>query len=274
MHWILEHVHVNIPFAMLKERYLPRFLESAINPEIGFDASALDTYSLNVFRDVARQIQEHSLQVTVHAPFLDLSPGSTDPAVRALTRRRFEQVLKASRVFNPRRIICHAGYDWKRYRYMKEDWIEASLDTWEWMAKETRNLGAALMLENVYEQGPEDLLALLQPLENFGVGFCLDTGHQAAFSTTPLGQWVDLLRPFLGQLHLHDNLGKWDDHMALGRGSIDFKTLFKVLRGMREEPFPITLEPHQEADLGPSLDYLEEIWPWPCRRSGRRTLSH
>jgi len=24
----------------------------------------------------------------------------------------------------------------------------------------------------------------------------------------------------------------------------------------------ITLEPHQEEDLGPSLEYLARIWPW------------
>jgi sugar phosphate isomerase/epimerase len=268
MHWILKHVHVNIPFTMLKERYLPRFLESAINPEIGFDASALDTYSQKEFEEIALHIHEHALKVTIHAPYMDLSAGSTDPAVRALTRRRFEQVLKAARLFHPLRIVCHAGYDWKRYQYLKERWIEASLNTWEWMAKETRKLGASLMLENVYEQGPEDLSVLLKPLETHGVGFCLDTGHQAAFSTIPLAQWVESLRPFLGQLHLHDNFGKWDDHMALGRGSIDFEALFKSLRKIREEPFPITLEPHQEADLAPSLEYLEKIWPWPCGAAG------
>ncbi|MFO7461980.1 MAG: sugar phosphate isomerase/epimerase family protein [Desulfatiglandales bacterium] len=273
MHWILKHVHVNIPFTLLKERYLPRFLEGAINPEIGFDASALENYSQEAFEVVARQIHEHALQVTIHAPFLDLSAGSTDPAVRGITRRRFEQVLQVARFFHPLRIVCHAGYDWKRYRYLKEKWIEGSLKTWEWMAEETRDLGAALMLENVYEQGPEDLLALLKPLKAHGVGFCLDTGHQAAFSTTPLSQWVETLHPFLGQLHLHDNSGEWDDHMALGRGNIDFESLFKTLRDIREAPLPITLEPHQEEDLAPSLAYLEKIWPWACDSLGRLNLS-
>jgi len=263
MHRILKRVHVNIPFAMLKERYLPRFLEGAINPEIGLDASALDTYSQREFAEVARKIHEGGLDVTIHAPFIDLSPGSPDPAVRALTRRRFEQVLEAARPFRPLRIVCHGGYDWKRYRYLLERWIENSLATWEWMARGAKSVGAALMLENVYERGPDELAVLLMPLKAHGVGFCLDTGHQAAFSTTPLAQWLESLSPFLGQLHLHDNFGEWDDHMALGRGSIDFEALFRLLREIREEPFPITLEPHREGDLAPSLEYLDRIWPWP-----------
>lgn len=259
---ILKHVHVNIPFAMLKEGYLGAFLKRSINPEIGFDASALETFSETQFGEVARHIHEHALRVTFHAPFMDLSPGSPDPAVRALTRHRFEQVLRAAELFHPLRIVCHAGYDRRRYHYLRERWIENSLNTWEWMAKRARSIDAALLLENVYEGGPEELGMLLAPLQAHGVGFCLDTGHQAAFSTTPLAQWLKSLEPFLGQLHLHDNLGERDDHMALGRGSIDFEALFRTLAGIRETPLPITLEPHREADLAPSLEYLEKIWPW------------
>jgi sugar phosphate isomerase/epimerase len=263
MNRILKHVQVNIPFTMLKESYLARFLGRSINPEIGFDANALENVSETELREIARQLHERSLRITVHAPFIDLSPGSPDPAVRSLTRRRFDQVLRAARFFEPLRIVCHAGYDWKRYGYLMERWVENSLKTWEWFATRTKTLGAALVLENVYERGPEELAVLLNPLKPYGVGFCLDTGHQAAFSTTPLGQWVESLAPFLAQLHLHDNFGNWDDHLALGRGSIDFESLFRTLKKIRNKPFPITLEPHREADLGPSLEYLDKIWPWP-----------
>jgi len=262
MQRMLKRVHVNIPFTMLKERYLSRFLESSINPEIGFDASSLETYSQKEFVEVARRLHEHALHVTVHAPFVDLSAGSPDPAVRAVTRRRLEQLLRAAQVFHPLRIVCHAGYDWKRHRYLRERWIENSLETWEWMAKGAESIGAALMLENVYERGPDELAMLLKPLEAHRVDFCLDTGHQAAFGTAPLAQWLESLSPFLGQLHLHDNFGEWDDHMALGRGNIDFESLFRALRKLRDTPLPITLEPHEEADLEPSLEYLEKIWPW------------
>jgi sugar phosphate isomerase/epimerase len=51
---------------------------------------------------------------------------------------------------------------------------------------------------NVYERGPDELAMLLKPLEAHRVGFCLDTGHQAAFGTAPLAQWLESLSPFLG----------------------------------------------------------------------------
>jgi sugar phosphate isomerase/epimerase len=260
---MLKHVHVNIPFTMLKENYLSLFLEASIHPEIGFDAVALETFSEAEYKGVAQQIHQHRLRVTFHAPYMDLSPGSTDPAVLALTRRRFEQVLRLAVFFHPLRIVCHAGYDWKRYGYLNERWLDNSLKTWEWMARGVKEVGGVLMLENVYERGPEEMVPLFERLRAHGVRFCLDTGHQAVFGMTPLLAWTEVLHPYLGQLHLHDNLGDRDDHLAVGQGNIDFKVLLRALRKLREDPLPVTLEPHREADLQPALEYLEKIWPWP-----------
>jgi sugar phosphate isomerase/epimerase len=70
------------------------------------------------------------------------------------------------------------------------------------------------------------------------------------------------LGPYIGQLHLHDNHGSHDEHLPLGSGKIDFYQLFTYLKS-NEIPQPIiTLEPHQEEDLWPSLDYLAKVWPW------------
>ena len=94
MSQILSEIQVNIPFTMLYESYLPQFLENGLNPEIGFDAAALDQFSLKDFEGVARQIRKRGLSTTLHAPYLDLSPGSLDSAIRSLTKRRFQQIFK------------------------------------------------------------------------------------------------------------------------------------------------------------------------------------
>ena len=46
------------------------------------------------------------------------------------------------------------------------------------------------------------------------------------------------------------------------RATIDFKHLFAYLIS-NDLPRPIiTLEPHREEDLWPSLEYLATVWPW------------
>jgi sugar phosphate isomerase/epimerase len=259
---LLSQVHVNIPFTMLYDDYLDRFLEYRLNPEIGIDAEALERFEFSDFRCIAEKLHERDLSITLHGPFIDLSAGSPDPGVKAVTRKRFEQLLELAPVFKPRTVVCHAGYDWKRYGPFKEEWIESSLDIWSWLADCLLTHGAGLMLENVYEDDPQDLRPILDGLKQQNVGYCLDAGHLIAFGNADLQHWLTELDSYIGQLHLHDNHGHDDEHLPLGAGRIDFKLLFAHLKS-KGLPRPIiTLEPHREEDLWPSLDYLADVWPW------------
>jgi sugar phosphate isomerase/epimerase len=83
-------------------------------------------------------------------------------------------------IFQPRTVVCHTGYDQKRYWGIEETWIENSLELWSWLSEEIRKGGSLLMLENVYEQNPQEFLDIYGALTDQHVGFCLDTGHMAA----------------------------------------------------------------------------------------------
>jgi sugar phosphate isomerase/epimerase len=259
---ITDKVQVNIPFTMLHETYMGAFLERRLNPEIGVDAAALESRSIGDFGEIAKALKGQGLSVTLHGPFMDLAAGSPDPAVRALTRSRLDPMVRLAGLFDAKAVICHAGYDRRRYGSLQEVWLEKSLEVWSWLGERVQEAGSRLMLENVYEDGPQDLLRLLQALDRLNVGFCLDTGHAAAFSRTGLDEWVRVLHPYLGQLHLHDNHGDMDEHLALGEGSIDFEGFLRQVRARKASAPLVTIEPHREEDLMPSLVYLERVWPW------------
>lgn len=262
MKWLIKITHTNIPFCMLYDSHLQLFLKEGINPEIGLDAPALDRFSLSDFRSVADKLREAGLRTTLHGPWMDLSPGSSDPVVRAFTQWRFEQMLELVPVFRPKTVVCHAGYDKKRYGFLWEAWLENSIKSWTRVAQRIKDEESTLMLENVYEHEPSEIGPLLENLRDQGVGFCLDTGHHRVFSHAPLETWVEALKGFLGQIHLHDNKGLSDEHLALGKGDIDFQGLLMLIKEERRAPPLITLEPHREEDFRPSLVYLGRIWPW------------
>jgi len=262
MQRLIENVQIHIPFTMLYESYLDHFIENRFNPEIYFNSDALDKYSVADFNTVAEQLHQQGLMITLHSPFWDLSPGSPDPAIRDLTKHRFDQTVQLVPIFKPKTIVCHAGYDWKRYGFMRDLWIENSVETWTWFSEKIKNEGGHLMIENVYEHYPDDILMLLKKLGNENIGFCLDVGHQAVFSRSPIERWIKDLGQYLKQLHLHDNFGEYDDHLALGDGNINFSKLFTSVRHLHNKPITITIEPHEEKDLFPSLEYLEKVWPW------------
>ncbi|MBU0993804.1 MAG: sugar phosphate isomerase/epimerase [Proteobacteria bacterium] len=256
---IINHVHVNVPFTMLLESYLDIFLDYKLNPEIGLDYPALTGFSIDDFKRVAQKFQERNLKITFHGPFMDISPGSRDKDIRAVAKKRFEQMLELVPVFNPVTVVCHAGYDRRHFSWYREDWLANSIDMWTWLSGRLSDEGSRLMLENVYEDGPEDIQVVFESLAAHDVGFCFDIGHQAAFGKASVSSWLNTLGQYLGQLHLHDNCGDWDDHVAIGQGTINYQPLWDHLLTMKDRLPVITLEPHEEKDLWPSIVELEKL---------------
>lgn len=262
MHDIKRMIQVNVSFTRLWDGRIDHFTRNGINPEIVFDARALERFSQADFSAVAEALRKNALTVTFHAPFVDLSAGSSDPAVRDVTRRRFEELLALVPLFRPVTVVAHAGYDWKRYEYFRDEWLANSLEFWSWLSDALNREGSRLMLENVYEQGPAEIRVLFEQLSSRRVGLCLDCGHLTVFGGAPLQEWLESLGGFIGQLHLHDNLGEKDDHLPMGRGRIDFSRLFAYLKAERTQPPVMTLEAHQTDDVWESLECLERLWPW------------
>ena len=63
------------------------------------------------------------------------------------------------------------------------------------------------------------------------------------------------LRPYIVELHLHDNRGSFDDHIAVGDGTFDFEKLFFLLKG---RDLIYTIEGHTPGDVFKSIARLKE----------------
>lgn len=249
-------IHVNVPLRMLLDTHLDLVLRHGINPEIGLNAATLDRVSPETVRPVAERLREAGLTVSLHAPFMDIRPGAVDPLIRRATRRRFEQTLAMVEVLAPRTVVAHADYDDRRDWYNRDRWLENSRQMFTWLGGAVAAAGSRLMLENVYEERPEYLVPLLEGLAVDRVGGCLDCGHATVFGSGGLAVWLEVLGPWLGQFHLHDNRGERDDHLALGDGCIDFDPVRRLLAARRDDPPLITLEPRREADLWTDLKVM------------------
>ncbi len=258
---LIDQVQVNIPFPFLFSGYLERFLKKGLNPEIGLDAYSLDHYPPGAFKRIARTFKDAGRRLTLHGPFQDLAPGALDDGVLAACRRRLRQAFRYVPVFKPLSVVCHLGYEPRHYAWNREEWLARAAATWKELAAVALAHGTRVMLENVYEPDPGIFLEVLDRVRAPNLEVCFDVGHLLAFSTGDFPFWLKTLAPVIGQLHLHDNLGDMDTHQALGTGKVPLKETLDYLAGQGRRPL-VTLEPHQEGSLAPSLDYLAGIWPW------------
>ena len=249
---LLEKLQVNVPFLELKNDYLPLFMEYGMNPEIGIDAAALDSVSDKEFRNIAEILKINHRKITLHGPFMDLVPGGLDNMLLKATRKRLERFFEILPIFEPVNVVCHTGYDPCYYRKHWKEWLANSVATWKSHVNHAERFGFKLLLENVYETSPEVHLALFDAIQSDHFGFCLDVGHHHVFGKSPLKEWVETLGDKIMELHLHDNNGEEDTHLAVGKGNADFAGLFQFINEKGLSP-TITLEPHKEETLWQSL---------------------
>ncbi len=255
---ILKKVQVHIPFHFLYKQYLPKVLQYGMNPEISFNSDTLDTYREADYRHVADKLRNAGLRVTFHAPFMDLRPGAIDPQIRRVSEERIMQVLALADYFRPVSIVCHPSFDDRYYVSTEDQWLENSLRTWGALLSRAGDIPALLVLENVYEKGPRQLHRLLTSLSSPQCGFCFDTGHFNVFAREPLTDWIDTMAPFLRQVHLHDNHGQADEHLAVGDGSFPFGEFSRMLREKGLCPI-FTIEAHNENNLLKSLENMQQM---------------
>jgi len=253
----LKQVHVNMPWKYFPD-YLEMVLELRINVEIGLEAEQLDGVSRSQFGVIAEQLHKRGCRTTLHGPFWDLCPGSSDALIRQVSQFRFHQLFDLVEIFRPIQVVCHTGFDPRHHGSDHGLFRERSLAIWEPMVARAGASRVPLLLENVWEYGPELHRELFAALASPYFRFCLDVGHQHSFSKTPLLEWVEALGDFLAEIHVHDNCGNHDDHLPVGQGTIDFTSLFMLLRAKAIDPL-ITLEPHREEHLAESLAGLVRV---------------
>lgn len=254
-----NRLFVHVPYWFL-QKDLKLVLDRRVNPEVYLSADAYDLLNKGELAAIAAALRDNGLTTTMHAPYADLNPGSPERLVREATLRRFHQLLDAAEAFRPRVIVLHPGYDRWRFGESKDQWLNHSVNTWREVLERAEGIGCTLAIENVFEEEPSTLKALLEAVNSPRLRHCFDVGHWNLFIKVSMEEWFAQLGPWIAEAHIHDNFGAKDDHNAIGDGNIDFGLFFRLM----EQYVPDaawTLEAHSRETLEKALvkikDYMK-----------------
>lgn len=245
--------HVHVPYNRIGE-YLDFIKENRINLEIFFSSAHLDRIERHDIVNLLEKL-DYNPSITIHAPFMDLSPGAVDKRVREITLERFLQVFTVAEALKPKVIVYHSGYEKWKYAHRIDVWLEGSVKTWKTVIEKAVDTGTRIAIENIFEDSPTNLRLLMESIGSEVFGVCFDTGHCNLFTRVPLEEWLRQLRPYIIELHLHDNNRTFDDHLAIGDGTFDFDTLFASLK---DKELVYTVEAHSPEDTIESIRRLKK----------------
>lgn len=172
----------------------------------------------------------------LHGPFLDLNPMTFDERIREVTRKRYEEAYAAAKKLGAKKIVYHSCHvpDF----YLLIGWAERMAQFFEEFLAD-KDDSVEVLMENVLDRVWEPLKETTERVNHPAFGLCLDIGHAHCYSKDPVQQWAQALNPYIRHVHVHDNLGKKDSHLALGEGTIPVQEVFDKLKQKAECTYTI-----------------------------------
>lgn len=231
-----------------------------LEPELYFSGAAIDTLSPSALDAIRALVAQHKLHPIVHAPFFNLDAGAREPRVQRLFHERLSWAIDAAKSFQASQIVVHPGYGpWVPVRKF-EEWLLRAQPVLAEVVDKAGEAGIRLAFENIYDADPGDLSILLQTFPATHVGVCLDIGHFNLFSESGLKVWLEAFGGRLFEVHLHDNFGMEDDHIAVGDGNAKYGQLISWLQGNVADPL-LTLEMPEKTHVIKSTNRVRAWFP-------------
>jgi sugar phosphate isomerase/epimerase len=181
------------------------------------------------FSKIEEVIASTHLGITVHAPYGDLNLATlNDPIWRESIRQICSCIESAGRITD--RVTIHPGYLSPLGKLMPEK-------VWNFQKEALRQIGKCAQehsvlacLENMIGvkeflcRLPEELIGMTEGIE--GIGMTFDFGH-----ANTMGKVADFLAVVhkADHIHIHDNNGMSDEHLALGKGTIPWAKIGKKI---------------------------------------------
>lgn len=253
-----ENLFVHIPYRILLNN-LEKLVDFGLNVEIYIDGEGLDTYTLREVDLINSFFEKVGLKKIIHGPIYDLNPGSLDARIRKVSQQRIIQTISFCEKLNSNHIVFHHGFNHIYYKNHQEKWLENCLVIWEQIVEYCLKKKINLAIENSLDPEPSIILELIKKINSPNFKACFDIGHFNVFGEkSSLEIFYEYPGEVIDEIHLSDNVGDFDSHLALGKGNIDFERFFKLLK--EKNIFPIiTIEPHSFAEFQESFDYLSKL---------------
>jgi sugar phosphate isomerase/epimerase len=191
-------------------------------------AHALDEKRILALKSVR---DSYDVEYTVHAPFTGINTSLQNGELLNVTMRRLKESIVNSAGLDCRLWIFHPGMKaGVSMFYPGMDWSR-NLQSVRLLSEFAGDHGVKTAIENVMEPFVLKSVAEFKRFYselNEDVGLALDTGH--ANLSGEVNSFLTELPDKLAHVHAQDNLGKVDQHLGIGYGTINWQSFADLLK--------------------------------------------
>ncbi|MCL2148882.1 MAG: sugar phosphate isomerase/epimerase [Methanomassiliicoccaceae archaeon] len=199
----------------------------------------------------------YSMRYSIHAPICDINIAALNERIREASVGEMLRTMEHAARMDVRTVTVHPGLYSMVLHDVRERSVRLSKLSLKAIEKGAREHGVTVAVENMPSfavmmgQTPGELLDMIDGTD---LSICFDIGH--ANTMGAIDGCIDAFDGRIANVHIHDNLGKNDDHMTIGDGNIDFTHVLSRLRGYRGD---YIIESRNLASSVESKKRLEEI---------------
>jgi sugar phosphate isomerase/epimerase len=215
----------------------------------------LNDRTLSEVRDI---IDTTNLTLTLHLPFSDLNLASLNHPIWKETIRQMTKCIERASDFIELAVV-HPGHLSPLGMQLPDMAWQQNIEGLRLICDFAGNLGIGIGVENmvnlqfIFGKNPGEIIGMIESLERENAGLTLDIGH--ANTNGMVSEFlIDLSKVI--HVHLHDNWGKSDEHLELGKGNINWKEVFSKLKGYKGR---FVTEARTVEEGTASLKYLKSI---------------
>ncbi|MCD6164848.1 MAG: sugar phosphate isomerase/epimerase [Candidatus Odinarchaeota archaeon] len=223
-------------------------------------------FKKNYIKKLKELLQTMELTPLLHASYIDVNLASTSDLLRTAAVKRIVNCVKVAYLLDAKYVTLHMGY-------LHEDYLPKRMNTIRKLAKKSlisilnvaRDYQVKICIENKEKKRKRHLMT--DPYEIMNFIDSLNNYHEILFVTFDVGHantwgcdlktFFDVIREKIRVIHLHDNHGTADEHLALGEGSIDFDNLLPYIVSKCNN-VPLILEIHTWNGLLKSINYVRK----------------
>ncbi len=229
--------------------------------ELGFNGVEIivEGFSESEIEYAKELLRDFNLSVSLHAPFSDINIASLNNGIRNESLRQIKRSIDLASYLSADAVTLHSGRISPLSMRFKEKAWELNIMSLKTLAKYAEKNDVKLCLENssnyygLFCCSADEVREVLESIDN--LYFTLDTGH--ANTCSCVFEFIEFLERTVN-IHLHDNSGKGDEHLALGHGTIEFDEFFKKLKKLKYDG-NLIIETLNDDDVIKSLKYMSRV---------------
>ena len=180
-------------------------------------------------KEIKEVLASTHLSATVHAPYGDLNLATLNDPIWRESIRQIEICIRGAADLTDR-VTIHPGYLSPAGKLLPQKVWELQKEALRQIGKCAVEHGVLACLENMISQKEflcrdvGELMGMAGGID--GIGLTFDFGHANTIGKVP--EFLDRVGE-ANHIHIHDNHGVSDEHLLLGAGNIDWKTVGKSI---------------------------------------------